>query len=351
MSFLDYEKRSIINERIMISNQSVTILIPTHNRHGYLSRCVDWFVSFGYQVVIADSSPVPWPQADGATCLAKYIHRPGGFDQYMCKICDALDQISTPYVAFCADDDFILPSGLEFSAGFLDNNPDYVFCQGVAYFYQDINKKIAVWPILYQRDIGEDSWVDRVICPKNTVYYGLNRVSVVRDAFGFLREQPLAKDMRAAGLVDATYTAISARAGKLMFSKLPFGLREYSPQVFCVGTRHELLFDPSLTDFYHALLKQLQKKDSAIESDVVRLKKWLAHDLAGQIMYDITASTGVRHLFARWPKEVQSRIEYYYRQYGALMSLLKPGGVDALALYSLPDYTQAKQQILKWEIN
>lgn len=335
----------------MISNQSVTILIPTHNRHGYLSRCVDWFVSYGYQVVIADSSSLPWPRAVELEHKVKYIHRPGGFDKYMCKICDALGQVSTPYVAFCADDDFILPSGLEFSASFLDKNQDYVFCQGVAYFYQKINNKVSVWPILYQRDIGEDSWVDRVVCPKNTVYYGLNRTSVVRDAFDFLREQPLAMDMRAAGLVDATYTAISARAGKMMFSKLPFGMREYSPQVGCVGTRHELLFDSGLTGFYHALLNYLLEKDSATESDVVRLKKWLAHDLAGQIMYDITASTGVRHLFAKWPKEVQARIEYYYRQYGALRALLKPGGVDALALYSLPDYARARQNILNWVIN
>lgn len=335
----------------MISNQSITILVPTHNRHGYLSRCVDWFVSHGYQMVVADSSSQPWPRAIELENKVKYIHRPGGYDKYMGKICDALGQVSTPYVAFCADDDFILPSGLEFSASFLDKNKDYVFCQGVAYFFQKINKNISVWPILYQRDVDEDSWVDRVICPKNTVYYGLNRTSVVRDAFCFLREQSLAKDMRAAGLVDAAYTAISAHAGKLMFSKRPFGMREYSPQVCCVGTRHELLFDPGLTGFYNSFLEYLLESKPATASDVVRLEKWLAHDLAGQIMYDITASTGVRHLFAKWPKELQARIEYYYRQYGALRALLKPGGFDALALYSLPDYTRARQQILNWEVN
>lgn len=332
-----------------MDTHKTTVLIPTHNRHAYLERCVDWFLSGGYPVVVADSSLAPWQGPLASDPRVSYLHFPGGFEQYMPKIVAGLSQVVTPYVAFCADDDFILHSGLKFATDFLELNSDYSFCQGMAYFYQRINHRFVAWPILYQQDFSDDSWLERVLPSKNTVYYGLHRTRHVAEAFRFLRDQPMLQQMPAAGLTDFVLTALIARAGKLKFAAMPFGMREYSPVVSCVGTRHELILDQNLPAFYRNFLDRLIGGDSISEPDLLRLKKFLASDLAGQIQYDLSASRGVRHRVGKVPQSLLGTVEYLYRQYNALRMVFRPGGVSALSLFSQPDFVEIRRRVLNWE--
>ena len=59
-------------------NSLCTILIPTHNRVGYLNRCVQWFLELGYPIVIADSSREPWQSELKENQAVRYVHCPGG---------------------------------------------------------------------------------------------------------------------------------------------------------------------------------------------------------------------------------------------------------------------------------
>lgn len=121
----------------------ITLLIPTMNRPDFLIRLLRYYWALDFQgcICIGDSSAAPhiertkkaigelqgklniiyreYPQANTSECLLRL-----------------LDSVSTPYVAFVADDDFLVPSALEKCAFFLDNHPDYNAVHGLG---------IAIW--------------------------------------------------------------------------------------------------------------------------------------------------------------------------------------------------------------
>lgn len=328
--------------------KKITILIPTHNRPAYLKRSLAWFLSGGFRVIVADSSR---SLNDEVSRLENseltYLHRPGGYEAYTAKIYEALRLVDTPYVALCADDDFILYKGLEQGIQFLDSNSDYAFYQGTAYFFQVIGKRLALWPFLYSADLASDAWVSRVIEPKNTVFYGVNRTQVALKAFEVLQNQALVQNENAAGLVDATFTATVARAGKLMFEQTPFALREYSPMVMSVGSRYQLLFDHQLPIFLSALFSSLVTGDNLDDASTIVLRKWLAQDLAGQIVYDQQASHGLRSMANRFPVCARETIEYVYRTWQLLKLSLSAEGLKATRIFVNAEYQSIKKQVLR----
>ena len=330
----------------MIRKQ-ITILIPTHNRPAYLTRSLSWFLSGGFRVIVADSSKTLNDDVSRSqNSELTYLHRPGGYETYTAKIYEALRLVDTPYVALCADDDFILYEGLEQGVRFLDSNPDYAFYQGMAYFFQVIGKRLAMWPFLYSANLANDAWVARVIEPKNTVFYGVNRSAVALKAFKVLQNQALVQNENAAGLVDATFTAIVARTGKLMFEQTPFALREYSPTVMSVGSRYQLLFDHKLPTFLAALFSSLVEDDKLDDATSVLLKKWLAQDVASQIVYDGQASRGVRSLANRFPLRTRETIEYMYRIWQLLKLTRSVKGLKATRIFFNTEYHSIKKQVL-----
>jgi glycosyltransferase domain-containing protein len=275
-----------------------------------------------------------------------YLHLPGGYEVYTKKIHEALSLVKTEYVALCADDDFILHQGLEQGIKFLDNNADYVFYQGMAYFFQALGKRLALWPFLYSADFNSDDWVTRVTASKNTVFYGVNRTGVALKAFSLLQAQALVQNESAAGLIDAIFTGTVSRAGKLRFEQTPFALREYSTSVMSVGTRYQLLFNSELPIFLLAQISSLIADEKLDDASSVRLKKWLAHDLAEQIIYDGLASRGVRSLANRFPACTRETLEYIYRTWQLLKLTRSVKGLKATRIFFNTEYHSIKKQVL-----
>lgn len=105
----------------------LTIIIPAHNRPERLRRLLDYYAGTGARLLVPDSSDEPYNgPVDTATTV--YIHRPRM--QFMLKLREVLPMISTPYVVYCADDDFAVPEGLRAVMDFLDANPSFVIAQG-----------------------------------------------------------------------------------------------------------------------------------------------------------------------------------------------------------------------------
>jgi glycosyltransferase domain-containing protein len=118
------------------AGSAVTCLVPTHNRANFLRRWFHFYRQFppGFQVLVADSSR-PDPAAENREIVA---HEAGlmaakiqHFDlNLIAKILRALEQVETPFVNLCADDDLILPEAVRRSADFLAANSGYVSAQG-----------------------------------------------------------------------------------------------------------------------------------------------------------------------------------------------------------------------------
>lgn len=116
----------------------ITILIPTHNRPGYLKRILSYYDDYqiAYNIIIADSSSNKNKKLNKRVISSFSNINISHIDKYpleiypASKLTDALNNVDTKYCVFCADDDFITPDGINQSVDFLENNPDFAVAHG-----------------------------------------------------------------------------------------------------------------------------------------------------------------------------------------------------------------------------
>jgi glycosyltransferase domain-containing protein len=115
-----------------------SVVIPTYNRPAYLKRILSYYHQYGtgLPIVIADSSSEENKKLNRETVSSfqdaffTYLDRYDPSTSFWHKIVDALQQVSTGYCVFCADDDFVTPNGINQSVDFLEHNPDYTVAHG-----------------------------------------------------------------------------------------------------------------------------------------------------------------------------------------------------------------------------
>jgi len=127
---------------------AATILIPTFNRYPYLRRVLAFYRSrrFPYPVLILDSSQQRLPGyvrglLEGNSSV-KYIRFPEK-TPFAEKLARGLALVHSGYSLFCADDDFVLPSGVSASIEFLEQNGDYSSCQGITITHSATPSRLA----------------------------------------------------------------------------------------------------------------------------------------------------------------------------------------------------------------
>jgi glycosyltransferase domain-containing protein len=120
----------------------VTLLVPTKNRSDFLKRLLVYHLTEGFegQIAIADSSDPPDAQATvsaieaiGGRLNVWRREYPGWHDGYCTK--ELLRFVSTPYVAFHADDDFLVPETMASCVEFLEGAADYSAAHGRAIMF------------------------------------------------------------------------------------------------------------------------------------------------------------------------------------------------------------------------
>lgn len=131
---------------------SVSVVIPAHNRPGKLRRLLHYYSKTNLQIIISDSSEVPFPYLYEFPNL-NYFHFPK--EQFLLKINRILPFINTKYVVYCADDDFIVPEAIEKVVEFLDLHPDYDSAQGHYLSFETKNKYVDFFPS-YIRNFDKD---------------------------------------------------------------------------------------------------------------------------------------------------------------------------------------------------
>ncbi|MBX3256845.1 MAG: TIGR00180 family glycosyltransferase [Chitinophagaceae bacterium] len=166
----------------------LTLLIPTHNRHGYLSRSLAYYSKWNIHIIVADSTPEPFEQLSLYPKI-EYLHFPGS--SYSAKLPSSLLHVKTPYIVMCADDDFIVTNTLLKCFDFLENNADYSVAMGSVIYFSLISNdtKVELAPVYkgqLEYHISEEDPFNRVhtfFSNYRTVYYGLHRTDVLKTAF------------------------------------------------------------------------------------------------------------------------------------------------------------------------
>ena len=115
-----------------------SLVIPTFNRAFYFERLLSYYsdLHFEHSIVVADSSSGSSLETNREVVEAtqknlNVSHQiyPADTPPYA-KLVRTLCSLRSPYVAVCADDDFIIPSGLAKCVEFLDANPGYSIAHG-----------------------------------------------------------------------------------------------------------------------------------------------------------------------------------------------------------------------------
>lgn len=111
----------------------LTVIITSYGNRPYLARSIDYWSRSQYNVIIADGSTSPWSGTSHPNI--NYLHLPTPPDtdpiaDYAHRKLVAIESVTTPYVAQCADDDFLAFNGLRRCVAFLEARQDVVATQG-----------------------------------------------------------------------------------------------------------------------------------------------------------------------------------------------------------------------------
>jgi glycosyltransferase domain-containing protein len=116
---------------------AVTLLIPTMNRPEFVARLLRYYASVGFtgRISIGDSSGPQGVSAAreavtsvGDTLDVEYAEYPGlGLGDCWKRM---IDRLTTPYAAYLADDDFLVPAAVDRCVRFLAGHPDYSAAHG-----------------------------------------------------------------------------------------------------------------------------------------------------------------------------------------------------------------------------
>lgn len=171
-----------------------TLVLMTHNRPAFLQRTLQYYSNYPCSILVLDSSSESAAPIAAQFPSVEYLHLPQfSYLGFQAKLTHGVNLVRTPYMAFAADDDFLLHDGLDQSLDFLEAHPDYGMCHGYSMMYLAEATSIN----FYRRDkkVSEDygnpraeqrvmDYMDEFIPP----FFAVTRTALLRRWFEWLPE-------------------------------------------------------------------------------------------------------------------------------------------------------------------
>lgn len=200
-----------------------TVIIPTHNRHNYMSRSMEYFRRLDAKVIYCDSSENEY-EGDIYSNI-NYIHLPSM--NFAEKILFALKIIETDYVALCPDDDFIILESLYKGSDFLENNLDFSTVTGKYFSFKEKfdGSFYNMYNQLPDDVIGGPNYRAKLFF--NNYYmilWSLYRKNTIYDAFNIIKNANLSND----NFIELILGAVCTFNGNIKFIDEIWGVREIS---------------------------------------------------------------------------------------------------------------------------
>jgi glycosyltransferase domain-containing protein len=124
-------------------SKDITIVVITFNRYSYLKRLLNFYeqyeIKFNFLILDSSSGKIS-EELDQYLQNQEHInHQRYGSDIFFAdKIAEGCKHIKTPYVTLCADDDFLIPSGVIQAKEFLTQNSDYSSAHGLYFNHSSV---------------------------------------------------------------------------------------------------------------------------------------------------------------------------------------------------------------------
>jgi glycosyltransferase domain-containing protein len=207
-------------------NELLTVVLVTHNRPAFARRAVKFYSTLPCRILLLDSSTRITDGIDGVYPSVDYQHVPQfGYQGLRAKLDYGVQQVTTPYMVFAADDDFLVHDAIQASVSFLESNPDYGMCHGYCLMYLTLASSVCY----YRRDkkVCEDysseraedrvlDFMQQYIPP----FYAVHRVELLRDWYTVM---PQNTSFEWQEIGHAYYMLASAKARML---PIPYVVRE-----------------------------------------------------------------------------------------------------------------------------
>ncbi len=184
-------------------SDSLTYVIPTHNRPQFLRRLLRYLaeVNCRNEIQIADSSSdlnAAINRETMRTYRSSLRLKAQHYELGVIKKCRAaLDQVRTPYAIFNADDDFQVPAVINDCARFLDRHPGYGSCFGSTAI---VHAAAPTVRLIGHRSIDSQCPLQRCfelsLQGNFSTFYGLHRTELLRRRFRLVAEHTAYKQCR-----------------------------------------------------------------------------------------------------------------------------------------------------------
>jgi len=117
-------------------SELLTVVLITHNRPAFVRRAIEYYSTLPCRVLVLDSASQPCGVDLTAYPATDYRHLPQfGYWGIQAKLDFGVKQVTTPYMVFAADDDFIVHEALSECVDFLQASPSYGMVHGYCLMY------------------------------------------------------------------------------------------------------------------------------------------------------------------------------------------------------------------------
>lgn len=310
-------------------SEMLTLIIPTHERHSYLSRVLEYYEDTEFSLIVVDSSKSKF-FGELYNPKFKYIHCPDM--NWPEKLLMATEIAETPYITMCADDDFVAKTAFIECLSFLEKNSEYQQVQGYMLGFRHYASRTdfeLIYPHAYKFDVKDNCPISRL---ENFYKNYVQTFYVVRHKEGFKEALLAAKSWDISGkMIDQMISTHSLIKGKMKVLPVFFGAREYiansSNQSWLsledLYQKHE--YQPLMNRFFSVTADVLSKKAKiSIDESELALRKiyggWILYRKNKTKIYSLlTKSLIIRSLYKIIRLLHSLKIRKIYRTYGIVI--------------------------------
>jgi len=200
-----------------------TIIIPTHNRHHYLKRSIEYFSRFKVKVVYCDSTETPY--SDSIFANISYLHLPNF--TFSRKILYAIENIDCGVIALCADDDFLIIDSLIQGFAEMQKNEDIaaVFGNNIEFFDEFDGSFYADYKFSSRLISGSiEEKIKALFSDYRQVLWGMYRTPVLVDSFEIINHSNFTND----NFFEMVLGCVIINHGNILFIENIWSARELS---------------------------------------------------------------------------------------------------------------------------
>jgi len=153
------------------SAKKITLVVLSYGKQDYLRRLIYLYKELSYHLIIVDGSNSPW-KSDKSGVLEnlswEYFAIPSPqrtFKNYSERFIRSVNLVTSPYMVFIDDEEFLFPSGIKSAINFLESNPSYSAAGGQIFVVDTENQhRVSTWGRKSTMfELSEDKSIDRMM--------------------------------------------------------------------------------------------------------------------------------------------------------------------------------------------